>query len=216
MKIHSDLDFSWVVGLAESSRANGCMLWSSGAKSFGERIGTYQSPAKWQHTIFPPLEDRHLKHIGIDFGLRFQHPYLELILNRQGPNALRDQLRISMGIKFSWPQIHESYAALLQCTNGCQLFANELGLFGIAFEKKLVTDLQPWPLDTPNLFELQSGRQTDEIVIGSRQSDGSKLFQDVYSGIVVRRVVGNPAIVNQWASLQHMLSDEVKRIESMG
>jgi hypothetical protein len=207
-------DFSWVLELVRSAREHGYKRWTSGAESFGARADSFAYPAKWFHTIYPPLKPEHLDHIGIDFGIRFRNPDLLALLTTAGPEKLSARLRDDMKIKLSWPHIHKSFEAFLRCSNGCELFANKISLSGIDFPAMVATDLQPGSLATYNLFELQAGRGVNEIVIGAYQSDGLKLFQNIDTGGVVSRRSGSPTIVQTWGSLQEMLRMECERLNS--
>ena len=213
----NNYDFAWVVALAHSAQPNGYRLWTSGAESFGERNPTKEIPSIWQHWIYPPLQDEYLEHIAIDFGLRIGNPELLKTLKEEGADGLRKALRQKMNICFSWPQIHKSFAALLRSTNGCNLFAGKLGILGVDFPKKIITDMQPSSLATFNLFERQAGRPADEIVIGAYQMPVTpvRLFQNIYTGVIVSREQGNPNVLRTWNSLQAMLEEECARFAAI-
>ena len=110
--------------------------------------------------------------------------------------------------------IPESYRELLQLTNGLHLFSGALTLDGLRRDYSRKSSIrEPFDLGDPNVLERPRAADPSWFIFGFYKADGSSAYIDPVDGRVYR---GSPDMtqprLNQWASLDTFLADEVRRL----
>jgi SMI1 / KNR4 family (SUKH-1) len=111
--------------------------------------------------------------------------------------------------------VPSSYQELLRQTNGLYLFRGALSLYGRRRDySRKVSIREPFDLADPNVHERPRAAHPSWFIFGFYNEDGSSAYIDPSDGHVYRanRDMTSPRL-NQWASLDAFLGDEVRRLE---
>jgi len=111
--------------------------------------------------------------------------------------------------------VPDPYREILKVTNGLYLFSGALSLYGLRKDYSRKPSIRlPFDLSYPNILERPRAADPGWFMFGFYDEDGSKAYMDPSDGRVFRgsRDMTRPRL-NQWASLDAFLTDEVRRLE---
>jgi hypothetical protein len=109
------------------------------------------------------------------------------------------------------------YRELLRVSNGLHLFSGSLSLYGRRrdYSRKVSIRL-PFDLGDPNVHERPRATDPSWFIFGFYNEDGSKAYMDPNDGCVYRASRDmTDARLNEWASLDVFLREEVKRLAGL-
>jgi hypothetical protein len=110
--------------------------------------------------------------------------------------------------------VPDSYRELLKITNGLDLFSGAITLYGLRKDySRKPSIVLPFDLGDPNVHERPRIMDPSWFIFCSYRADGSSAYIDPGDGRVYRgsRDMTKPRL-NQWASLDTFLGDEVRRL----
>jgi hypothetical protein len=138
------------------------------------------APMAWLHKFYKPLSDDDIQK-------------LEFQMRKRVPNALKDFLRVTNGIKF--------FNTTFSISGYVYLFKREIGFW------------QPFSLQDEQTVNRRNNRD-NYFFFGGWDYDGSSAYFDVETGKVYRCEERDITPLNEWNSLEDLLLSEYKRLVS--
>jgi hypothetical protein len=136
--------------------------------------------------------------------------YLHVLYRPLDPDELEDLAR-----SFLQP-LPEEYLWLLRQTNGLNLFADSLAIFGMERSRSRDPSRhQPYDVGRMNEFERLPALDPHILFVGAH-GDGMGIYLDSRSGRATSRgPFDDPTVREEWPSLLDLLSDESARLSAL-